>query len=644
MKYKITTHRLRQGWPALTLAVLVALVYWPGRYGGYVFDDYPNIVENTALHVTSLDWHAWIAAIFSFGVGILHRPLAMLTFAANYYFTGLDPVPMKLTNIAIHAVNACLVLGLVRTLLATALPTLGQQRREWSAWFASAAWALHPINLMAVLFVVQRMESLSHTFVFAGLWLYLLGRQRQLDGKAGWTPIGLGILGGTALGVLVKESAVMLPLYAATVEICVLRFRNASGGGDRKLMSCYLLVLVLPALIALAWLLPAALSPTAYSTRDFTLHERLLTEGRVVMDYLRWTVFPSLRQLSLYHDDFPISRGLLDPWSTLPALLGLFAMLAFAFWLRLRRPLIALGMLWFLGAQLLTATFIPLELVYEHRNYFASLGICLVSADLLLIVPQSDSTRRVAAMLAVVWLLALAGTTNLRAREWSDPFRFARSEVAKHPLSPRATYANASLLIVATGFNPDSPLLHQANDAMEEARAAPRSGILPHSALLMLAANTGQPVQHVWWNEMSTRLRANPVGIQEISAIASLTRCAREGRCEFPPARMLATFQAALAHGPNPEILNIEADYFLNIMRQPQAALALWQDAIKLNPQEAQYRVNRIKLLIALGREQDARNEIRQLRELGRLGQNESTARQLESRMASGHEKQAQRE
>ena len=68
---------------------------------------------------------------------------------------------------------------------------------------------------MAVLFVVQRMESLSHTFVFAGLWLYLDGRQRQLAGQGGgWARILAGLVGATGLGALAKESAEELAGYS----------------------------------------------------------------------------------------------------------------------------------------------------------------------------------------------------------------------------------------------------------------------------------------------------------------------------------------------------------------------------------------------------------------------------------------------
>ena len=443
----------------------------------------------------------------------------------------------------------------------------------------------------------------------------------------------MGILGGTLLGSMAKESAVLLPLYAACIEACILGFRAVDGRRDRRLLIGYLLVLVIPALLAIAWLLPRAMAPWAYLTRNFDLGERLLTEGRVVIDYLRWTLFPSLRQLSLYHDDFVVSRSLLAPWSTLPALLGIAALVALAAWTRTRRPLLTLGVLWFLGAQLLTATFIPLELVFEHRNYFASLGICLALADLLLLAPSTESARRIGILLAILWLAALAITTNLRAREWSNPYRFAATEVAKHPQSPRATYAHARLLAMATDYKPDSPLLGPAEEALEQARNSPGSSILPHSAFLLLAANTGLPIKDDWWQDMQARLRNNPIGPQEAGAIATLARCARDGRCHFPPERMLETFQAALSQGQDAEILNIYADYVLNVLDQPDMALYLWQQAVALRPKTAQYRINLAKLLIAMGHDDQALQQIALLRQVGRFGQNDAAAISLESRL-----------
>lgn len=618
--------------PAFALILLVAIAYWPGRSGGFVFDDFPNIVDNTQLHVVALAWRDWIAAIFSSDAGTLQRPLAMLTLAINHYFTGLDPIPMKLTNIAIHALNAILVLVLVRRLLRTAVGGIDQGRREWAARFAAAAWALHPINLMAVLFVVQRMESLAHTFVFAGLWLYLIGRNRQREGRRGWPWIGAGVLGGAALGMLSKESAALLPLYALCLEWCLFGFRRGNGR-DVGLIAFYILVLIVPAILGLAWVLPGVLAPSAWAHRDYTLVERLLTEARVVLDYLYWSLFPSLRELSLYHDDYQVSRGLLTPAMTLPALLGLAALLAIAGWLRRRRPLASLGLLWFLGAQLMTATIIPLELVYEHRNYFASLGVCLVLTDLLLLWPRDASARAVGALLATVVVMAFLATTHLRAREWSNPYRFVVSEAAKHPHSPRASYDLARTLVMLTDYRPDSPQLKPAYAALAQARNTPGSGILAHSASLMLAARSGGTQDPAWWRELQERLRADPIGPQEVNALASLTQCARDGSCRFPANEMLASYLAALAHGPHPDVLTLYGDYALNVLGDTELALRLWQEACARRPSVAQYRVNLVKLLIALGQYDAAQQEIAGLRALGRYGQNEAAARALDVRL-----------
>jgi hypothetical protein len=529
---------------------------------------------------------------------------------------------------------------LMRTLLAFAAPKIDMRRREWTARFTAAAWALHPINFMAVLFVVQRMESLCHAFVFTGLLLYLRGRGRQLADTPGGLPrIVAGIVGCTTLGLLCKESAVLLPLYAACIELCVLGARDGTGKRDRRLLGFFALVLVLPAILGLAWLLPQALAPHAYANRDFTLGERLLSEPRVVLEYLRWTAFPALRSLGLYHDDIVVSRGLWQPPSTAFAMVGIATLVIAALLTRRRRPLVALGIAWFLGAQLLTATVMPLELVFEHRNYFASLGVCIAAADLLLLVPAHESVRRIGAMLAIIWVLVLGTTTWLRANEWSSPMRFASTEATKHPHSPRSGYEYGRLLVIATGYKPDSPILPLAMRELERDRTLSNSGILPHAALLLTAARTGLPQRAGWWRDMIERLRRNPVGVEDALAIGSLAQCARDQSCDFPPGAMRAMFAAALSHDQNAEVLNIDADYTLNVLRQPDAALQLWQRAIALRPYEAQYRVNRIKLLIALGRDGTARHEIAQLRRIGgRLATTERAAHELETHLARpGH-------
>lgn len=627
-------------WGLAALLCLVALVYWPGMRGGFDFDDFPNIVGNAALHVRFADpWRAWLAAVFSSPASDLQRPLAMLSFAINHAFTGLDPSWMKATNIAIHLLNTVLAWFVARRLLG--LAGCAEERRDAVALWIAACWSLACINLLGVLFVVQRMESLCHTFVLAGLLLYLAGRTRLAAARGGgrWRILA-GLVGGTALGLLAKESAVLLPVYALLLELALFR-RQREEGSRRGLLLLYAVVLVLPAIAGIGWLAPGLLSGNAYASRDFTLHERLLTEGRVLLDYLRWTVLPDPGQLSLYHDDYALSRGWLNPASTLFAWLALASLAGVAVAARARRPLLALGIGWFLAAHLLTGTVIPLELVYEHRNYFASLGVAIALADLLLLAPRATRARRIALAAALVLLSWQAMATTLRVQEWSNPLRHAFAEASKHPQSPRATYLLAWTLVVAGGYEADSPYTQRAWPALEAAMRVPGATPLPEATALMLAARTGSPIDPAWWQGLRRKLRARPAGPQEAAALASLVQCQLQGQCRFPPEQMVQGFLSALRDPVYPEVLSQYGNYALNVLRDPALAERLWRDAADRAPGIVEYQSSMARLMIATGRPAEALPYIARIRRQGRLGQNERAARELERLMPTTMQRSA---
>lgn len=619
-------------WALVALWLLLVLVYSPGLGGGYVFDDFPNIIDNTPLHVTDgATWGEWLAAMFSSPSSEFQRPLAMLSFAINHALTGLDPYWMKLTNLGVHLINSWLVFGLIRCVLRASdihASTGDDTRRSWIALWVAAAWALNPINLMAVLFVVQRMESLCHTFVFAGLWLYTAGRTQLLATGRGWKTALTGLIGGTALGVMVKESAALLPLYALALEWTLLGFATHRGARDPRLLKVFAAVLVIPAVIGLGWLLPKMLGG-AYAGRDFTLGERLLTESRVLVDYLHWTLLPDLGRLSLYHDDYTVSHGLLVPPSTLLSLLLLAGLCAGALLLRKRRPLTALGLMWFFAAHLLTATVVPLELMFEHRNYFASLGLFLVLGDALLLVP-GQRWHRAGIAAAILLVVLYAGLTALRVREWRDPMRFSLTEAAKHPESPRATYDLARNLVILSDQQPGSAYVAQAFLALDHAMRVPRATALPEAAAITLAARTGRPVPVAWWDSLQRKLAEHTIGPQDSGAIATLVACQLQRRCLLPADKMAATFAAALVHGPNSEVSSIHGNYALNVLDDPTLALQLWRQAARLAPGTVQYQVTLARMLIATGHLDEADLQIVRVRRLGRLGQNAQVAAELQ--------------
>jgi hypothetical protein len=265
-----------------------------------------------------------------------------------------------------------------------------------------------------------------------------------------------------------------------------------------------------------------------------------------------------------------------------------------------------------------------------------------VLADILLLWSVAGIGRTVGTLLAGFALLGFGATTLLRSNEWRSPLQFAHIEALKRPQSPRAAYGYGRMLVIATDYKSDSPLLQPAMQALEHARSLPKSGVLPHTALLLTAAHTGLPLKDEWWTDMQARLRANPIGPQDINSLASIVRCARDRECAFPAAAMTATLQAALDHPePHPDILNLYADYAFNVLNDRDGAVGLWYKAVGMRPHVGQYRINLAKVLIAMGRREQAEKEIAALRSSGVFGQYEAQAVELEARMGNTQPQEA---
>ncbi len=431
-------HRL--AWFALLgLSALTLLVYWPSLRGGYLFDDSVYFVANPDVHVTTLHFGDWVrAALSQSGINPLVRPLSALTFAANYYFSGVDPFWPKLTNVGIHLLNGVLLFLLLRELFELYAATRRvESPRPLNAALIAGAWLLLPINLSGVAYVSQRMEELATLFVFLGLLWYIRARRLHYTGAGNASTLWVSLALCTALGLTAKEDAALLPLYSACLEFAITGFRDSNGKASRAALWTHFALLVIPLVAGLIWIAPRVLHGVS-GYRNFTIAQRLLTEPRVLVDYIHWTLLPSLNALTFYHDDLAVSDGLLAPPTTLFAILALLALLGIAIWQRKARPFFCLGVLWFFAGHSMTATILPLELVFEHRNLFLPSACCLLSRRFWRSKPGIRFPA--AKTLIITGFIALfAFTTFLRAQEWSDPIALAYSEALKRPNAPRAS-------------------------------------------------------------------------------------------------------------------------------------------------------------------------------------------------------------
>lgn len=420
----------RAHWLLLAVLVgLVAIIYANSLNGVWIFDDKPNIVDNPRMHVESLDWPS-LAATFKGRFSEINRPLAHLTFGLNHYVHGLDVFGYHLVNLIVHALAAVVLYLLIWQLLR--LPILEGRyadRAKTIAFIAVALWATSPMQVTAVTVIVQRMASMAALFFILAMLAYLLGRLAQQRGaQVGW--FALSVLSG-ALAVASKENALLLPVVLYLMELLLIQGVNRA----RLVRHARLAVVPLALLAGLTLLMVDLSSAFSYASRDFTMMERALTQPRVLLFYLSQMLYPTPERFLLIHD-FPLSTSLWQPWTTLPAILFWLAWLAAGLLLAAKRPLIAFSLLFFLVNHAIESSILPLEMVFEHRNYLPSMTLYLLLGIGIVTLLRDFSPKpqvRAVVASAVVVVIALQGMAVVyrnslfhhEVRFWADNARKA---------------------------------------------------------------------------------------------------------------------------------------------------------------------------------------------------------------------------
>ncbi len=483
-----------------------------GHNGSFVLDDAQTIVNNPLIHVTALDRDSLFTAAASFQAGHGSRPLAMASFALDFWrHGGLDAAAFKATNLLIHVLTTFALARMLRMLLV--LAGWSERSATTGAVAIALAWGVHPLQVSSVLYVVQRMQTLSTFFVVLALWAYLALRQAQMKGRPAW-PWGLTAGGCWLLGMLSKEDAVLFPLYCLLLELTVLRFRALQPWRSKSLRRMYLVLALGGTGLFFLWVLPHYWSWQAYPGRDFNSVERLLTQSRILVMYLGQMLLPLPSLMPFNYDTFSVSRGLLSPPATLAALLLLAGLLAWAWRWRQRRPVFSLGILLFFAGHLITSNVIPLELVFEHRNQLPLIGILLALGDLLQagITRWQLSGRQVAIGLTAT-MLAIGSAGAFRAWHWGEPIRFVEYSVRISPDSPRAWLALAGTWFDSYKESRNNTDLDRAIAASEE--GAKRTGSPSAYANAILYKSMRSTATPADWQHLFRRLNEVPIGPPE---------------------------------------------------------------------------------------------------------------------------------
>jgi len=429
-------HSLRRAilnhWPGivlwLLLVLLVMLIYQNSMGGPFIFDDRPNIELNPHIRLTRLTWEGLRVAGFEAINKV--RPVANISFALNYYVHQYDVRGYHLVNVLIHLLNGILLYLILRRTL--------HDPASWIPFCSVLLWLIHPIHTQTVSYIVQRMNSLAALFYLLSLLLYILARTAEKK-RNRWL-LFAGCLAAAFLAFRSKEIAVTLPLFIFLYEWYFIR--GLSGAWLRRHLTRGA-VFYLPLLAALLYLgrdLPQRII-NGYAVREFTMGERVLTEFRVVVLYISQLFCPHPYRLNLDHD-FPVSRSLVDPLSTLAAIILITGLFVLAIVIARKHRLASFGILWFLGNLVLESSVVGLELVFEHRTYLPSMFAAPIAA--LLICRCIQPKQRTIAALCLVTLL-LSTWTYQRNKVWADDELLWLDCVQKSPEKARPHYNLACL-------------------------------------------------------------------------------------------------------------------------------------------------------------------------------------------------------
>ncbi len=609
-----------QGALLVTLILLTFLLYLPGVNGPFLHDDFGRIVDNELVTAKSLDLQTLLLSTREYP----SRPLSMISFAVNHASCGAEPVCFKLPNLLLH-----LLTGLALFIFLRALGTLGQQRHlfEMPGWLplaVTALWLLHPLQVSTVLYAVQRMTQLATLFSLLALFAWLRARSLNSGGVARilWL---LATALFSALAILSKESAYLIPLYILLLEWLLYR-KSISGNAtpqphaSRPVLTGALMTTALAGIFWWIATFPPERILAGYLTRDFQPMERLLTETRLLMHYASLLFYPTQERMIFNLDNVELSRSLLQPLSTLTATLGCLALIGWSFVTLLRKPsLIAFGILFFFVGHLIESTVIGLVLAYEHRNYLPAAGLLLATVALLQQLqgwPRTlfAVTLTVLAIFSIfnlhervnVWSSEETYVAALESPRWINSYG-ANADIARHTAKLERRHSDDPMLV---------RLYHKKiSKHLALAARATSQPFLPLAQLLVRPASPAEHAQH--WDILDAVATNAPLNVDALNATAWLGDCLLNATCLLPHARYAHYLDLLLAN-PRQDartralLSRVAGTFFTKVYGDTEKGIALARQGAASGLPEA--RESLIKNLAFLGRLDEAGAEYAALR------------------------------
>ena len=403
----------------LILGMLVVGSYAPVMlWGGFVWDDVSFLVESPVIR----DWSGLRRIWFVPGeIKEPHYwPMTYTSFWLEHKLWGFTPAGYHVVNVLLHVAN---VLLLRQILLRLAVP---------GAWIIAAVFAVHPLHVESVAWVIERKDLLASLLYLACVRTWL----RFMDNPAAWRcGVALALLAAAGLA---KTMAVTLP---AALLILHWWQHGRVTARDLALLSPFFVVAFGIAAIDLRVFAAEFSLSLPYSTP-----ERVLIASRAFWFYVGKLLWPT--DLAVIYPIWDVHLADAQAWAGVGAGAALIGALWF-FRHRIGRGPLA-GTLFFAVTLSPTLGFVDhsymaYSFVAERYQYLAGIGFMAVvlgpATDAVGRLP--DVGRRAARGLAIVTLLLLGTLTWRQSSLYSDDVTFFSHVIAHNPQA-QAAHLNLS--------------------------------------------------------------------------------------------------------------------------------------------------------------------------------------------------------
>lgn len=263
-------------------------------------------------------------------------------------------------------------------------------------------------------------------------------------------------------------------------------------------------------------------------------------------------------------------------------------------------------MLFFLSAHALESTFIGLEIVFEHRNYLASIGPLMLLAYLIVHGSRLPRVGLAAMTLGALLLLTHAVATWVRVDNWSSYEKFVLNAADNHPDSPRSNFMAAQLVIsmIANTKGDTSELEATAETFLDQGLRADPNCINCLFGKVVLAIHVDRVPDPGLLDQLSSALRTGFVGATKVSVsqFSYLVKWQQSDGVKIPSAALEKLFDDALQ---NPRWLptgraGIEAayrEYHEFVTGDLERALVHADRAIDAWPDQWSYHMHKVRVL-----------------------------------------------